>query len=364
MAADECRYDPNCDGRVEKMIKTEVVVVGAGPCGLFQIFELGLLDIKCHVVDSLPRTGGQCSTLYADKPIYDIPGYPVVGAQELIDRLVEQASPFDPQYMLGQQVTHVEKQDDGRFYVKTSAGNEFDAGALVIAAGLGAFDARPLRTPGAAKYAGTNLNYRVDDKQRFRHQSVAIMGGGDSALDWTLELHKIAQRVTLIHRREEFRAQPASVEKMKKLAEQKDGTLSYHIGRVESIIETDDKLTGVRVVTFDEEQTKVDVEFDELLVFFGLSPNLGPIAEWGLELDRKTVVVDTAESQTSVPGIFAIGDVITYTGKKKFILSGFHEAAMAAFGVQRYLYPEIKQRVQFTTTSPLMHERLKVDGNL
>ncbi len=346
------------------MINTEVVVVGAGPCGLFQIFELGLLDIKCHVVDSLPRTGGQCSTLYADKPIYDIPGYPVVGAQELIDRLMEQASPFEPQYQLSQQVTHVKKKEEGGFYVKTSAGTEFDAGSLVIAGGLGAFDARPLRTAGAENYVGANLNYHIDDKQRFRDRAVTILGGGDSALDWTLELHGIAKSVTLIHRREAFRAQPASVEKMKRIAARGDGTLTYHIGRVESIIEDGKKLTGIRVVTFDDEPIKIDVEFDELLVFFGLSPNLGPIAQWGLQLDRKLIQVDTANCQTSEPGIFAIGDIVSYTGKKKLILSGFHEAAMAAFGVQHYLYPEIKQRVQFTTTSTLMHERLKVDGNL
>ncbi len=346
------------------MIRTEVVIVGAGPCGLFQIFELGLLGIKCHIVDSIPRAGGQCSTLYADKPIYDIPGYPVVGAQELVDLLMQQASPFEPGYVLGEQVTHVDKQDEGRFYVRTSGGTEFDAGSLIIAGGLGAFDARPLRTPGAAKYAGRNLNYHVGDKERYRDRSVTILGGGDSALDWVLELHGIARSVTLIHRREEFRAAPASVEKMKRIAERADGALTCHIGRIERIIEEGDSLTGLRMVTFGDNPTACDIEFDELLVFYGLSPNLGPISEWGLELSRKTVVVDTAESQTSVPGIFAIGDIVTYPGKKKLILCGFHEAAMAAFGVQHYLYPEIKQRVQFTTTSPIMHERLKVDGTL
>ena len=346
------------------MINTEVVIVGAGPCGLFQIFELGLLGIKCQIVDSLPRAGGQCSTLYADKPIYDIPAYPVVGGQELVDLLMEQASPFDPGYVLGEQVTHVEKQDDGRFYVKTSGGTEFDAGSLVIAGGLGAFDARPLRTPGAANHAGKNLNYHVVDKQRYQDLSVTIMGGGDSALDWALELHGIAKKINLIHRREEFRAQPASVAKMKELAQRDDGTMTYHIGRIEKIIETDGVLTGVRMVPFSDNPVAQDIEFDELLVFYGLSPNLGPISSWGLQLDRKTIVVDTAECQTSEPGIFAIGDIVSYPAKKKLILCGFHEAAMAAFGVQHYLYPEIKQRVQFTTTSPIMHERLKVDGTL
>lgn len=343
---------------------TETVIVGAGPCGLFQIFELGLLGIKCHVVDSLPATGGQCSTLYGDKPIYDIPGYPVVGGQELIDLLVQQASPFDPEYVLGEQVVGLDRRDDGRFDVTTSSGTQFDAGSIIIAGGLGAFDARPLRTPGAAKYEGQNLNYHVADKERFRGKRVAILGGGDSALDWVLELNNIAESVTLVHRREEFRAQPASVEKMKVLAAADDGRLTYHIARVEQIIEDNQKLTGIRIVTFSDDPQTIDVDFDELLVFFGLSPNLGPIAEWGLQVSRKTIEVDTEASQTNVPGIFAIGDIVSYPGKKKLILCGFHEAAMAAFGVQHYLYPQIKQRVQFTTTSPIMHERLKVDGSL
>ena len=343
-------------------IETETVIVGAGPCGLFQVFELGLLGIRCHVVDSLPKKGGQCAMLYADKPIYDIPAYPIVGAQELIDLLEKQASPFDPGYVLGEQVTEVRKREDGRFDVKTSGGTEFDAGSIVIAGGLGAFDARPLRTPGAAKYAGKNLNYHVEDKERFRSKKVAILGGGDSALDWVLELQKIAESVTLVHRRKDFRAQPASVAKMKQLAESDSETMSYHIARIESILEEGENLTGIRISTFGDDPQKTDIEFDELLVFYGLSPNLGPIAEWGLQLERKMIPVDTEVFQTSEPGIFAIGDIISYPGKKKFILSGFHEAALAAFGVQHYLYPEIKQRVQFTTTSPIMHERLGVDG--
>ncbi|MDE0310564.1 MAG: NAD(P)/FAD-dependent oxidoreductase [Acidiferrobacterales bacterium] len=345
-------------------INTESVIVGAGPCGLFQIFELGLLGIKCHIVDSLSMTGGQCSTLYADKPIYDIPGYPVVGGQELVDLLVKQASPFEPEYVLGEQVTGVLKRDDGRFDVTTSSGTEFDAGTIVIAGGLGAFDARPLRTPGAAQHAGQNLNYHVSDKNKYRGKRVAILGGGDSALDWALELHGIASSVVVVHRRQEFRAQPASVVQMKKIADSDSGSMSYHIARIERILEDSGQLSGIRIVTFSDDPQTIDIEFDELLVFYGLSPNLGPIAQWGLQLDRKTITVDTENSQTSEAGIFAIGDIASYPGKKKLILCGFHEAAMAAFGVQHYLYPEIKQRVQFTTTSPIMHERLKVDGEL
>ncbi len=345
-------------------INTEVVIVGAGPCGLFQIFELGLLGINCHIVDSLPRIGGQCSILYPDKPIYDIPGYPIVGAQQLVEALAEQASPFDPQYLLGEQVTHVNKRSDGRFDISTSGGTQFDAGAIVIAGGLGAFDARPLRTPGAHKYQGQNLNYHVEDKEKFRDKNVAILGGGDSALDWVLELHTIAKKITLVHRRAAFRAQPASVQKMKELAERNDGTLTYHIGRIAKILEQDETLTGLQVMPFAADAESIDVEFDELLVFYGLSPNLGPIAKWGLQLNRKMIEVRTHDSQTSVPGIFGVGDIVSYPSKKKLILCGFHEAAMAAFGVQHYLYPEIKQRVQFTTTSPIMHKRLKVDGAL
>ena len=304
--------------------------------------------------------------LYADKPIYDIPGYPVVGGQELVDLLEKQASPFDPGYVLGEQVTGVHKRDDRRFDVTTSGGTVFDTGSIIIAGGLGAFDARPLRTPGAAKYEGRNLNYHVSDKERFRGKKLVILGGGDSALDWVLELHGIAQSVVLIHRREDFRAQPASVSKMKQLAVDSPDTMAYHIARIEKIIEQDESLKGISIVTFGDDQQSLDVEFDELLVFYGLSPNLGPIAEWGLNLDRKTVTIDTSDSQTNVEGIFAVGDIASYPGKKKLILCGFHEAALAAFGVQHYLFPEKKQSrgVQYTTTSPIMHERLKVDGTL
>ncbi len=345
-------------------IKTESVIIGAGPCGLFQIFELGLLGIECCIVDSLKGPGGQCSALYADKPIYDIPAYPIVGAQELIDKLVQQASPFEPQYFFGAAVIQVAKREDGRFDLATADGTAFDTGSIVIAGGLGSFDPRPLRTPGAARHQGQNLNYFVADKERYRDQKVVILGGGDSALDWTLELHGIAKEVVLVHRREEFRAQPASVAKMKQLADADSSRLSYHIGRISGLIERGGDLAGINVMGFGDNQNQVDIEFDEILVFYGLAPNLGPIAEWGLQIDKKTIAVNTSDSQTSVPGIFAIGDIASYAGKKKLILSGFHEAAMAAFGVQHYLYPEIKQRLQFTTTSPIMHERLKVDGTM
>ena len=248
--------------------------------------------------------------------------------------------------------------------MKTSGGCEFDAGSIVIAGGLGAFDARPLRTPGAANHEGKNLNYHVANKENYRGKKVAILGGGDSALDWALELHGIAERVVLVHRRPDFRAQVASVNRMKQIAGDESSSMEYHIGRISGLIEHDRVLKGINVMSFDDPPQRTDVEFDELLVFYGLSPNLGPIAEWGLQVERKNIAIDPQDSQTNVPGIFAVGDIATYPGKKKLILSGFHEAAMAAFGVQHYLYPEVKQRLQFTTTSPLMHERLKVDGSL
>ena len=345
-------------------IETESVIVGAGPVGLFQIFELGLLGIKCHVIDSLKVVGGQCATLYADKPIYDIPAYPIVGAQELVDLLVKQASPFSAEYHLGQQLTDLVKRDDGRFNLKTSLGTELDTGSVVIAGGLGAFDSRPLRNPGASDYEGKNLNYKVENKNHFAGKKVVILGGGDSALDWVLELHKIAKEVVLVHRREDFRAQPASVSNMKNLAAEEGSTLSYHIGRIAKVVGDGERLTQIQVIPFSDNPESIDISLDELLVFYGLSPNLGPIENWGLQITKKTIDVDTKDCQTNVPGIFAIGDICNYTGKKKLILSGFHEAAMAAFGVQHYIYPEIKQRVQFTTTSPALQQRLGVDGTM
>ena len=345
-------------------IETESVIIGAGPCGLFQVFELGLLDIKCHIVDSLPITGGQCSVLYADKPIYDIPGYPIISGQQLTDVLEEQIKPFNAQFHLGEQVNKLHKRADGRFDLETTKGTKFDTGSVIIAGGLGSFVARPLRTPGAAQFEGINLNYKVSDKEHFRNKDVAILGGGDSALDWVLELYTIARSIVLVHRREEFRAQPASVTKLKKICAQADSTMKYHIGRIAKVHDNGERLTGLKVIKFTEAKDEIDIEFDELLVFYGLSPNLGPIAEWGLEISRKLITVDTHDSQTSTPGIFAVGDIVEYPGKKKLILCGFHEAAMAAFGVQHYLYPEVKQRLMFTTTSPALHERLGVTGSM
>jgi len=339
-------------------IKTDAVIIGAGPVGLFQVFELGLLGLKAELVDSLKQVGGQCSELYPEKPIYDIPAWPIIGAQELVDKLVEQIKPFEPGVNLGQEVTGFEALDNGRFIVTTSKGTEFDAGTVIIAAGLGAFQPRRLRAKGLEDLDAKNLHYKVTDRQRFAGKRLAIFGGGDSALDWTLDLAGIADHVTLVHRRKEYRAQPASVEKMKELAEA--GNVTPLQGMVSLAQGVPGQLSAIELTTLERE--KIEVEADEFLVFWGLAPNLGPIADWSLEIEKKQIPVDTEKFQTSIPGVFAVGDINTYPGKKKLILSGFHEAALAAFGVQKHLDPEARQFLQYTTTSPLMHKRLGLDG--
>jgi thioredoxin reductase (NADPH) len=341
---------------VSTAIQTEVLIVGAGPCGLFQVFELGLLGIGAHVVDSLGIPGGQCAELYPEKPIYDIPALPVCGAQELVDRLLEQIKPFNAKMHLGQEVTELAKRDNGRFTVRTSAGHEFDAGAVVLAAGLGSFQPRRIGIEGAETFEGSAIHYRVKESRALHDRHLVVFGGGDSALDWTLELAPKARSLTLVHRRAEFRAQPASVAKMRELVAA--GRMRHLEALPHSLISEGAQLRGVNVRASDG--TVHALEADKLLVFFGLHPKLGPIAEWGLELEKKALRVDTEKFQTSVPGIFAIGDINTYAGKKKLILSGFHEAALAAFGVQHYLYPAKKQFLQYTTTSPIMHQRLGV----
>jgi len=348
---------PKPQSRLEMTIKTDVVIIGAGPCGLFQVFELGLLDIHCHVVDSLKQVGGQCTELYPDKPIYDIPALPVCGAQELADRLVEQIKPFHAQFHLGQTVTGLAQTPDGRFSLETSAGTRFDAAAVILAAGLGAFQPRRLRVRDAEQWENRKIHYRIRESEKLAGKNIIILGGGDSALDWTLELHGKAKKITLVHRREEYRALPASVNRMKSLV---DGeTMAEFQGHVRAVFERDGDFGGLEISAHDGGHHRIDA--DEVFVFWGLSPNLGPIADWGLDLDKRQIRVDTEKFQTNIPGIFAVGDINTYPGKKKLILSGFHEAALAAFAVQHHIHPEQKIRLQYTTTSPLMHKRLGVE---
>jgi len=338
-------------------IKTDVVIIGAGPSGLFQVFELGLLDIRAHVIDTLPQVGGQCAELYPDKPIYDIPAIPVCNAQELVDQLMEQIKPFQPTFHLGQMVSSLNRNDEGRFELETSSGTRFDAACVILAAGLGAFQPRRLRVEGAEPWEGSRIHYKISDPVKVEGRDIIILGGGDSALDWTLELHGKANHITLVHRRDEYRAQPASVNKMKALV---DGDhFTEFQGKVRSVFEEDGQFGGLNVMNPSDELCHIKA--DEVYVFYGLTPNLGPIAEWGLEMEKRQLPVDTEKFQTSEPGIFAIGDINTYPGKKKLILSGFHEAALAAFAVQAHLHPDKKARLQYTTTSPIMHRRLGVE---
>jgi thioredoxin reductase (NADPH) len=337
-------------------IQTEVVIVGAGPCGLFQVFELGLLGIGAHVIDSLAHPGGQCTELYPDKPIYDIPALPVCGAQELVDRLMQQIKPFNPQFHLGQEVVRFSRGENGRFAIATAAGTRFDAAAVVIAAGVGSFQARRIGIEGAEPFEGSGILYRVKNASALDGKRLVVFGGGDSALDWTLELAPRVRSMTLVHRRAEFRAAPASVAKMRELVAA--GRMRCFEALPHSLTNADGALDGVNIKTPDGAVHAL--EADHLLVFFGLHPKLGPIAEWGIELEKKALKVDTEKFQTSLPGVFAIGDINTYPGKKKLILSGFHEAALAAFAIQHHIYPQKRQFLQYTTTSPIMHQRLGV----
>jgi thioredoxin reductase (NADPH) len=344
------------DAQTDAPIETDALIIGAGPAGLFQVFELGLLGIKSHVVDTLRHPGGQCAELYPDKPIYDIPALPICGAQELVDRLMKQVEPMQPVFHFGEEVSALERRDDGRFFLRTSAGSAFLAKTVVIAAGLGSFQPRRLGMEGCDAFEDKQVHYRVRSAAEFHGQRLVIFGGGDSALDWVIDLHGKAKSIVHVHRRSEFRAAPASVARMKELVAA--GKLDYVEGVAAAIKADDGRLTGVTIKRTDG--TMQQVEADHLLAFFGLHPKLGPIAEWGFELERKAIKVDTAKFQTNVSGIFAIGDINSYPGKKKLILSGFHEAALAAFAIAEHLNPAKKVHLQYTTTSPIMQKRLGV----
>jgi thioredoxin reductase (NADPH) len=343
-------------GAVDGAIQADVVIVGAGPCGLFQIFELGLLGVHAHVVDSLKHPGGQCSELYPEKPIYDIPALPVCGAQELVDRLLKQARPFNAQFHMGEEVAGLEVLPDHTFLLTTSRDTRFHARTVIIAGGLGSFQPRRLGLEGSEAFEGRHIHYKVKSAGDFTGKHVVIFGGGDSALDWTLEFVGKARSVTLVHRRPDFRAQPASVSKMRDLVAH--GSMRYVEGVAHSLLTEGDAFRGVRVKNLDGQFH--EVRADQALVFFGLHPKLGPIANWGLGIDKRAIQVDTEKFQTNIPGVFAVGDINTYPGKKKLILSGFHEAALAAFAVAAHLNPAKKIPLQYTTTSPIMHKRLGV----
>jgi thioredoxin reductase (NADPH) len=343
-------------------IETDAVIVGAGPVGLFQVFELGLLEIKAHVIDSLAYPGGQCIELYPDKPIYDIPAVPVCTGKELTDNLLKQIEPFGATFHFGQEVSTVERQEDGRFLVGTSKATRFLTKTIFIAGGVGSFQPRTLKVDGITQFEGSQLFYSVKQPAMFAGKNLVINGGGDSALDWTLNFvhegpHK-AESVILVHRRDGFRAAPASVAKMKELCDAYE--MQFIVGQITGFETEGERLARIKVTGADG-VTRL-VPLDVLLVFFGLSPKLGPIADWGLGIDRKQLVVDTEKFQTNVPGIFAVGDINTYPGKKKLILSGFHEAALAAFGAAPIVFPDKRILLQYTTTSPKLHKVLGVDS--
>ena len=340
-------------------IETDAVIVGAGPVGLFQVFELGLLEIRAHVIDSLASVGGQCVELYPDKPIYDIPAVPVCTGQELTDNLLKQIEPFGPTFHLNQEVALVEKREDGRFNLETTLGTRFITKTIFIAAGVGSFQPRTIKVEGIDQFEDSQLFYRVKDPARFDGKNLVICGGGDSALDWALNFVGKAESVILLHRRDEFRAAPASVAKMKELCDNYE--MQLVIGQVTGFEAADNgTLAGIKVTGADGVTRRLPLDY--LLVFFGLSPKLGPIADWGLEIERKQLKVGTEKFETNVPGIFAVGDINTYPGKKKLILSGFHEAALAAFGAAPYIFPDKKIHMQYTTTSPKLHKILGVES--
>lgn len=339
-------------------IETDALIIGAGPVGLFQVFELGLLEVKAHVIDALPIIGGQCIELYPDKPIYDIPAVPICTGKQLTENLLAQIKPFEPTFHLGQEVTELAQRTDGRFDVSSTSGTQFIAKTVFIAAGVGAFQPRLLKVDGIEQFENKQLFYRVKDPARFANRHIVVVGGGDSALDWTLDLIKQAASVTLIHRRDQFRAAPASVSKMQALCENLE--MQFILGQITGFEEKNGTLSEIKVTGNDSVVRRLPL--DDLLVFFGLSPKLGPIAHWNLALERKQIIVDTEKFETNIPGIFAVGDINTYPGKKKLILSGFHEAALAAFGAANYIFPEKKVHLQYTTTSTKLHKVLGVDS--
>ncbi len=329
------------------MIPTDICVIGAGPVGLFSVFEAGLLKMRCHLVDVLPQIGGQLSEIYPKKPIYDIPGYPEIKAEELVDKLREQILPFKPTFTLGERVERLDKTEENEFIITTSEGTEIKARVVVIAGGLGCFEPRKPEVGQLEYFEGKGVVYMVKDPDKFRNKKLVIAGGGDSALDWSIYLADIAESVTLVHRNESFRGAPDSTEKVFHLA--KEGKLNLLLNSNLHSLQGNGVLNAVEIINKQGVVNKIPADY--MIPLFGLSPKLGPIAEWGLNIDKSAVQVNTFDYSTNVPGIYAIGDINTYPGKLKLILSGFHEAALMAQSAFKYVYPNQKLSFKYTTVN-------------
>mgnify|MGYP000179030563 FL=1 len=329
------------------MIKTDILIIGAGPCGLFTVFEAGLVKLRCHLVDALPQPGGQLSEIYPKKPIYDIPGYPSILAQELVDNLMEQIKPFNPGFTLGERAETIERLEDESFLLRTNRGTEINAPVICIAGGLGCFEPRKPPISNLAQFEDRGVDYIIRNPEDYRDKRVVVAGGGDSALDWTIFLADVAEEVTLIHRRKQFRAAPDSVEKAFQLAEE---------GRIKLL--TDAQAVGLKgngkltdVVIKHKTEGEVVKSTDHFIPLFGLSPKLGPIADWGLNIDKNAIEVDTFDYSTNVPGIYAVGDINTYPGKLKLILCGFHEATLMVQSAYKQINPDKKLSFKYTTVN-------------
>jgi len=335
--------------------KTDVIIIGAGPVGLFAVFELGLLDMKCHLIDILDVPGGQCAELYPEKPIYDIPAIPVCTGQELTDKLLEQIQPFEPIFHLGQMAESIVKSKNGNWIVTTDGDVSLEAPVIVIAAGGGSFVPKKPPLKDIDEYEGNSIFYSVKKMEIFRNKNLVIAGGGDSALDWTLSLQPIAKSLTLVHRRDDFRAAPDTIKKMRNLVSK--NKMALEIAQLKEIKGSSGNIESLRVKG---DRGEYDIDCDMLLAFYGLTMKLGPVANFGINLDRNVIPVDTEKFETDVEGIFAIGDINHYPGKLKLILSGFHEAALMAQHAFKYVYPDRRLRFQYTTSSSDLQEKLGV----
>ena len=331
------------------MITTDIAIIGAGPVALFAIFEAGLLKMRCHLIDYLPQAGGQLSEIYPKKPIYDIPGYPSVLAQELVDNLLKQAEPFKPTFTLGERVEKLDKIAERDFILTTNMGTKINARAVVIAGGLGCFEPRKPEAEGLELFEnGKGISYMVLDPEAYRNKKIVLAGGGDSALDWTIFLANIAKEVTLVHRSESFRGAPDSVNKVMNLAEQ--GRIRLLLNSNLTHVEGNSVLEKVGVINIKTQEKQI-IDADNLIPLFGLSPKLGPIENWGLEIDKNAIVVNTEDYRTNIDGVYAIGDINTYTNKLKLILCGFHEAALMSHSAYKYINPGVKYTMKYTTVN-------------